>query len=78
MISATFAGLAGVVYASHLGYIGPGMSSVAMTFRMLLFLMLAARGHWPGRWSGRSSSAWPCRRCRLSTSICSVRSWSSS
>ena len=39
-ISAGLAGLAGVLYAAYLGYIGPGMSSLAMTFRMLLFLML--------------------------------------
>ena len=27
VISATFAGLAGVLYASHLGYIWPGMAA---------------------------------------------------
>jgi len=48
VISATFAGLAGVLYASYLGYIGPGMSSVAMTFRMLLFLMLGGAGSLAG------------------------------
>ena len=48
VISATFAGLAGVLYASYLGYIGPGMSSIAMTFRMLLFLMLGGAGSLAG------------------------------
>ena len=48
VISATFAGLAGVLYASYLGYIGPGMSSVAMTFRKLLFLMLGGAGSLAG------------------------------
>lgn len=48
VISATLAGLAGVLYASYLGYIGPGMSSVAMTFRMLLFLMLGGAGSLAG------------------------------
>ena len=48
VISATFAGLAGVLYTSYLGYIGPGMSSVAMTFRMLLFLMLGGAGSLAG------------------------------
>ena len=48
VISATLAGLAGVLYASYLGYIGPGMSSIAMTFRMLLFLMLGGAGSLAG------------------------------
>lgn len=40
VISTGFAGLAGALYATFLGYIGPGMSSIIMTFNMLLFLML--------------------------------------
>jgi branched-chain amino acid transport system permease protein len=48
VISATLAALAGVLYASYLGYIGPGMSSIAMTFRMLLFLMLGGAGSLAG------------------------------
>ncbi len=39
-IAAALAGLSGALYATYLGSIGPGMSSLAMTFRMLLFLML--------------------------------------
>jgi branched-chain amino acid transport system permease protein len=39
-ITCGFAGLAGALYATYLGYIGPGMSSLVMTFNMLLFLML--------------------------------------
>jgi branched-chain amino acid transport system permease protein len=48
VISAALAGFAGVLYATYLGYIGPGMSSVAMTFRMLLFLMLGGAGSLAG------------------------------
>ena len=48
VISATLAGFAGVLYATYLGYIGPGMSGVAMTFRMLLFLMLGGAGSLAG------------------------------
>jgi branched-chain amino acid transport system permease protein len=48
VISATLAGLAGVLYATYLGYIGPGMSSLAMTFNMLLFLMLGGAGSLAG------------------------------
>lgn len=44
VISAALAGFAGVLYATYLGYIGPAMSSVTMTFRMLLFLMLGGAG----------------------------------
>jgi branched-chain amino acid transport system permease protein len=48
VISAALAGFAGALYATYLGYIGPGMSSVAMTFRMLLFLMLGGAGSLAG------------------------------
>ena len=48
VISAALAGFAGVLYASYLGYIGPAMSSVTMTFRMLLFLMLGGAGSLAG------------------------------
>jgi branched-chain amino acid transport system permease protein len=48
VISAALAGFAGVLYATYLGYIGPGMSSVTMTFRMLLFLMLGGAGSLAG------------------------------
>jgi branched-chain amino acid transport system permease protein len=48
VISAGFAALAGVLYATYLGYIGPGMSSLAMTFNMLLFLMLGGAGSLAG------------------------------
>ena len=48
VISAGLAGFAGVLYASYLGYIGPAMSSIAMTFRMLLFLMLGGAGSLAG------------------------------
>ena len=48
VISAALAGLAGVLYATYLGYIGPGMSSLAMTFNMLLFLMLGGAGSLAG------------------------------
>ncbi|MGH7504999.1 MAG: branched-chain amino acid ABC transporter permease, partial [Longimicrobiales bacterium] len=48
VVSAGLAALAGVLYATYLGYIGPGMSSLAMTFRMLLFLMLGGAGSLAG------------------------------
>lgn len=48
VISAALSGFAGVLYATYLGYIGPGMSSVTMTFRMLLFLMLGGAGSLAG------------------------------
>ena len=48
VISSALAGLAGVLYATYLGYIGPGMSSLAMTFNMLLFLMLGGAGSLAG------------------------------
>jgi branched-chain amino acid transport system permease protein len=48
VISAALASLAGVLYASYLGYIGPGMSGLAMTFNMLLFLMLGGAGSLAG------------------------------
>jgi branched-chain amino acid transport system permease protein len=47
-ISVGFAGLAGALYATYLGSIGPGMSSMAMTFNMLLFLMLGGVGSLAG------------------------------
>jgi branched-chain amino acid transport system permease protein len=40
VLSAAFAGLGGALYAVFLGYIGPAMGSVTMTFMMLVYLML--------------------------------------
>ncbi len=40
VLSVGFAAVAGALYATYLGYIGPGMSSLAITFNMLLYLML--------------------------------------
>ncbi|MEX1256937.1 MAG: branched-chain amino acid ABC transporter permease [Gemmatimonadota bacterium] len=40
VISVAFAGLGGALYAVFLGYIGPAMGSVLMTFMMLVYLML--------------------------------------
>jgi branched-chain amino acid transport system permease protein len=39
-ISTAFAGLAGALYAPFLGYLGPSVSSLAMTFNMLLYLLI--------------------------------------
>ncbi|HEV2149450.1 MAG TPA: branched-chain amino acid ABC transporter permease [Longimicrobiaceae bacterium] len=39
-ISASFAGLAGALYAPFLGYLGPSVSGLAMTFNMLLYLLI--------------------------------------
>ena len=40
VISATLAGLGGALYAVFLGYIGPAMGNVQMTFMMLVYLMI--------------------------------------
>jgi branched-chain amino acid transport system permease protein len=40
VISATLAGLGGALYAVFLGYIGPAMANVQMTFMMLVYLMI--------------------------------------
>jgi len=40
VIAATLAGLAGALYAVFLGYIGPTMANVQMTFMMLVYLMI--------------------------------------
>jgi branched-chain amino acid transport system permease protein len=40
VISAALAGLAGSLYAVFLGYIGPAMANVLMTFMMLVYLMI--------------------------------------
>jgi branched-chain amino acid transport system permease protein len=40
VLSVAFAGLGGALYAVFLGYIGPAMGSVLMTFMMLVYLML--------------------------------------
>lgn len=40
VISATLAGLGGSLYAVFLGYIGPAMGNVQMTFMMLVYLMI--------------------------------------
>jgi branched-chain amino acid transport system permease protein len=40
VIAATLAGLGGALYAVFLGYIGPAMGNVQMTFMMLVYLMI--------------------------------------
>ncbi len=40
VISAALAGLGGALYAVFLGYIGPAMGNVQMTFMMLVYLMI--------------------------------------
>jgi branched-chain amino acid transport system permease protein len=40
VIAATLAGLGGALYAVFLGYIGPAMANVQMTFMMLVYLMI--------------------------------------
>jgi branched-chain amino acid transport system permease protein len=40
VISAALAGLGGALYAVFLGYIGPAMGNVLMTFMMLVYLMI--------------------------------------
>jgi branched-chain amino acid transport system permease protein len=40
VIAATLAGLGGALYAVFLGYIGPSMGNVQMTFMMLVYLMI--------------------------------------
>ena len=40
VISAALAGLGGALYAVFLGYIGPAMGGVQMTFMMLVYLMI--------------------------------------
>jgi branched-chain amino acid transport system permease protein len=40
VLSAALAGLGGVLYAVFLGYIGPAMGGVQMTFMMLVYLMI--------------------------------------
>jgi branched-chain amino acid transport system permease protein len=44
VISALLAGFGGGLYASLIGYIGPGMAGVAMTFMMLVYLMVGGVG----------------------------------
>jgi branched-chain amino acid transport system permease protein len=39
-ITTTIAGLSGALYAPYLGYLGPSLSGLEMTFNMLLYLMI--------------------------------------
>jgi branched-chain amino acid transport system permease protein len=43
-LSAAFAGLAGALYAGHVGYLGPEVASVEVTFNILLYLMVGGVG----------------------------------
>jgi branched-chain amino acid transport system permease protein len=43
-LSAAFAGLAGALYASYIGYLGPEIASVEMTFNVLLYVMVGGVG----------------------------------
>jgi len=42
--STTIAGTAGALYATTMGFIGPSVSSVNMTFEMLMFLLIGGMG----------------------------------
>lgn len=48
VIGATLAGLGGALYAVFLGYIGPAMANVQMTFMMLVYLMIGGVGSLAG------------------------------
>ena len=48
VISAALAGLGGALYAVFLGYIGPAMGNVQMTFMMLVYLMVGGVASLPG------------------------------
>jgi branched-chain amino acid transport system permease protein len=43
-LSAAFAGLAGALYAGYIGYLGPEVSSVEITFNVLLYVMVGGVG----------------------------------
>ena len=43
-LSAALAGLAGALYASYIGYLGPEVSSVEITFNVLLYVMVGGVG----------------------------------
>lgn len=43
-LSSAFAGLAGALYAGFIGYLGPEVASVEVTFNMLLYVMVGGLG----------------------------------
>jgi branched-chain amino acid transport system permease protein len=51
-ISAAFAGLAGALYAGQIGYLGPDVSSVEITFNILLYVMVGGVGSIAGPLAG--------------------------
>ncbi len=48
VISAVFAGLAGALYAPYIGFLGPAIASVPITFNMLLYLLVGGLGSLSG------------------------------
>jgi branched-chain amino acid transport system permease protein len=44
VLSTAFAGVAGALFASYMGYLGPDVTSVSMTFNMLLYLLVGGIG----------------------------------
>ena len=54
VISAALAGLGGALYAVFLGFIGPAMGNVQMTFNMLVYLMIGVSRRSPAH----SSAHW--------------------
>lgn len=51
-LSAAFAGLAGALYAGYIGYLGPDVASVEVTFSILLYLMVGGLGSISGPLTG--------------------------
>jgi branched-chain amino acid transport system permease protein len=51
-ISAAFAGLAGALYAGQIGYLGPEVASVEITFNILLYVMVGGVGSIAGPLAG--------------------------
>jgi branched-chain amino acid transport system permease protein len=51
-LSAAFAGLAGALYAGFIGYLGPEVASVEVTFSTLLYLMVGGLGSISGPLTG--------------------------
>lgn len=48
MISAGLAGLAGALYAPYIGFLGPAIANVPITFNMLLYLLVGGLGSLSG------------------------------
>jgi branched-chain amino acid transport system permease protein len=51
-ISTGFAGLAGGLYATHIGFLGPAIFNVGTTFEMLMFLLIGGMGSISGPLTG--------------------------